>query len=284
MTMRVEHAEKIAPAGIAWRAVVVGIGYLVLLTLGGAMLVSLGADLPQIDNGSGLLPWTLISGVAIGLVLGSFASHISATHIRHIFVWVSLLFLNGVAVIIEGHFFVPDLISLETIPFLVIQQLIVAVGTATLITFLFAPNAGTNVTIRDLKRSWFAWLWRVGACAFTYVGLFLVVGGLNYALFTRPFYEQQAGLAIPEMPILLAVETMRGILIVTSILPFILTLRTSKRRLMISAGLALFVVGGVVPLMLQVPTLPGFLLLASGWEIFFQLFPTGVATAALLAL
>lgn len=114
--MRVEHAEKIAPAGIAWRAIVIGIGYLVLLAIGGAMLVSLGADLPQIENGTGLLPWTLASGVAIGLVLGSFASHISATHIRHIFVWVSLLFLNGVAVIIEGHFFVPDLISLETFP------------------------------------------------------------------------------------------------------------------------------------------------------------------------
>ena len=284
MTMRVEHAEKIAPVGIAWRAVVVGIGYLVLLTLGGAMQVSLGADLPQIDNGTGLLPWTLASGVAIGLVLGSFASHISATHIRHIFVWVSLLFLNGVAVIIEGHFFVTELISFETIPFLVIQQLIVAVGTATLITFLFAPNVGTKVTVRDSKRSWFAWLWRVGASVLIYVVLFLIVGGINYALFTRPFYEQQAGLVIPEMPNLLAVETMRGILIVASILPFILTLRTSKRKTMISTGLALFVVGGLVPLMLQVPAMPGFLLLASGWEIFFQLFLTGVATAALLAL
>ena len=282
--MSVEQSEKILPAGIAWRAIVVGIGYLVLLTLGGAMLVSLGAEFPQIDNGTGLLPWILASGVAIGLVLGPFASHLSATRIRHIFVWFSLLFLNGVAVIIEGHFFVTELISLKIIPFLVIQQLIVAIGTSTLITFLFAPNAGTNVTIMYSKRSWFAWLWRVGASVLIYVVLFLFVGGINYALFTRPFYEQQAGLVIPEMPNLLAVETMRGTLIVASILPFILTLQMSKRKLMISAGFTLFVVGGVVPLMLQVPTLPGFLLLASGWEIFFQLFPTGIATAALLAL
>lgn len=123
--------------------------------------------------------------------------------------------------------------------------------------------------------TWYCWL---------YVVLFLVVGRINYALFTRPFYAQQAGLAIPDMPILLAVKTMRGILIVALILPLIFTLRTSKQKLMISAGFALFIVGGVVPLMLQVPTYSGFLLLASGWKIFFQLFSTGVATAALLAL
>jgi hypothetical protein len=118
---------------------------------------------------------------------------------------------------------------------------------------------------------------------FLYIALFYIVGGLNYELITRPFYEQQGGLAVPEAPTVLAVETIRGILIVASILPFILTSQTTRRRLMISAGLALFIVGGVVPLMLQAPTLPGFLLLASGWEIFFQLFPTGMTTAALFA-
>lgn len=52
---------------------------------------------------------------------------------------------------------------------------------------------------------------------------------------------------------------------------------------MISAGLLLFVAGGAAPLMLQATTLPGFLLLASGWEIFLQLVPTGAVAGALLA-
>lgn len=277
-----EKAEKLGLGGIVWRIGVVGIGYLALLVIGGASLTALGAGLPQVEDSAELMPWILLSGVLIGIVLGSLASRMSATRLRQFFVWMCLLFLNGVAVVIEGLFFVPELINLETAPVLAVQQLIVSVGTAMLVAFLFTRSADAETTNPASRRSWYEWLWRVAASVLIYVALFYVVGGLNYALVTRPFYEQQGGLAIPEASTVLAVETMRGILIIASILPFILTYQTTRRRLMVSAGLALFVVGGVVPLMLQAPTLPGFLLLASGWEIFLQLFPTGIATTALL--
>lgn len=247
-------------------------------------MAALGAGLPQVENSAELMPWILLSGVVIGIVLGTLASRMSTTLLRQVFIWTCLLFLNGVAVVIEGFFFVPDLITQETAPFLAVQQLIVSLGTAMLVAFLFARRADAETASPALKRSWYEWLWRVAASVLIYVALFYVVGGLNYALVTRPFYEQQGGLAIPEASIVLPVETIRGTLIVASIIPFILTYQTTRRRLMVSAGLALFVVGGVVPLMLQAPTLPGFLLLASGWEIFLQLFPTGMATAALLEL
>ena len=177
----------------------------------------------------------------------------------------------------------PDLVSLETIPFLVTQQLLASIGTAILITLLFAPRINANLTNVNSRRAWHTWLWRVAVSVFIYVLLFFSIGGLNYSLVTRPFYEQQgSGLATPGTPIVLAVEILRGVLIVASIIPFILTFRTNKRRLMILTGLVLFVVGGAIPLMLQVTTLPGFLLFASAWEIFFQLFPTGMVSAALL--
>ncbi len=277
------ESSRIHPLGLAWRAALVGLVYLFLLVLGGAVLTSLGAELPEVGDSSNILPWILLSGILIGLVLGFVASRMSVTYCRHAFVWIFLLSLNSIAVLIEGYFFVPDLISMESVPFLVTQQLFTSLGTAIVITFLFAPRRASDLKIGNSPRTWSAWLWRFAVSVSVYLLLFFVIGGLNYSLFTRPFYEQHvSGLATPELGTVLPVEIIRGILIVSSILPFILTFRTTRRRLAVVSGLILFVVGGVSPLMLQATTLPGFLLFASGLEIFFQLFPTGMVSAALL--
>ncbi len=78
------------------------------------------------------------------------------------------------------------------------------------------------------------------------------------------------------------VESIRAPLIVLSVLPLVLTVRTTRRRLVVICGIILFVIGGVVPLLHQVNILPLFLLVASAWEIFFQNFLTGVVVAILL--
>jgi len=52
--------------------------------------------------------------------------------------------------------------------------------------------------------------------------------------------------------------------------------------MLLLCGFLLFWIGGVVPLVLQSATLPSMLLLASGMEIFFQNFLTGVVAAGLL--
>jgi len=68
-------------------------------------------------------------------------------------------------------------------------------------------------------------------------------------------------------------------LLVLSIVLLILAARTTRRRVLIIAGLTLFWVGGIVPLTLQIDSLPAPLLLASAVEIFLQNFLTGVVTA-----
>lgn len=52
--------------------------------------------------------------------------------------------------------------------------------------------------------------------------------------------------------------------------------------LAVYAGLCLFIAGGVLPLVYQAGVLPAVLLIASGVEIFFQKFLTGVVAAYLL--
>jgi hypothetical protein len=71
-------------------------------------------------------------------------------------------------------------------------------------------------------------------------------------------------------------------LIVLSVLPLLLGVRWSPPRRMIVVGLLLFVIGGIVPLLEQVNTLPIFLLVASGWEIFFKNMSTGLVAGWLL--
>jgi hypothetical protein len=50
----------------------------------------------------------------------------------------------------------------------------------------------------------------------------------------------------------------------------VLTTSLTRRQLALDCAAVLFIIGGVAPLLQQVGALPTFLLLASGWEIFFQ--------------
>ena len=82
----------------------------------------------------------------------------------------------------------------------------------------------------------------------------------------------------------LLAELVRAPLIVLSILFFLLSVRGTKRQLMPRAGWLLFAVGGIVPLVLQISSLPLFLLAASAVEIFLQNFLTGAVAAWLMGI
>ena len=114
----------------------------------------------------------------------------------------------------------------------------------------------------------------------SYLVFYAVFGALNYTLVTEPYYASHAGgLVAPAAGTVLAVELVRAPLLVLSIVLLILAARTTRRRVLIIAGLTLFWVGGIVPLTLQIDSLPAPLLLASAAEIFLQNFLTGVVTA-----
>jgi hypothetical protein len=106
---------------------------------------------------------------------------------------------------------------------------------------------------------------------------------LNYAFVTRPYYETHAGgLAVPAPEVVLILESIRGLLIVFSVLLLLLSMRGTRKQLIITTGWLIFAVGGIIPLCWQITTLPLFLLFASAIEIFFQNFLTGAVSALLL--
>ncbi len=267
---------------MAWRVLVVGVGYTLALSVSGVVLGMLG--LLAADPDADAVPvfmWMFVGSLVMGLILGLIARRLPASAGRHVLIWTVLLFANIGSVIIEGYFFVPDLVSNVWVT--LAQQFLPCLVTAVLVYWLFAPRPAETPALA-LHRPWYHWLWRYALSAATYLAAYWVFGAINFALVTRPYYEAQgAPLAVPDPQITLQAELIRAVLIVLSLLPFLLTAQMPVRRLAMWSGLLLFIVGGIVPLTWQAGSLALPLLIASAVEIFCQNFTTGVVAALLLA-
>lgn len=267
---------------VAWRVLVIGIGYTLALIVAGMILGMLGLLQANVNaDAAPVFLWMFVGALVMGLMLGIVARQTPASAARHVLLWSVLTFANMGSVIIEGYFFVPELVS--NVWIIVAQQLLPCLVTAVLVYWLFAPRPAAT-PVRTIHRSWYHWLWRYGLSAATYLAAYWVFGSINFALVTRPFYEAQGSpLAVPDPQITLQAELIRAVLIVLSVLPFLLTAQMPIRRLALWSGLLLFVIGGIVPLTWQAGSLALPLLLASALEIFCQNFTTGVVAALLLA-
>ena len=264
-----------AAGNISWRILIVAVGYLLASLIAGLMLGR------QIEfSASGI---SLLSGILIGVALGPIAARMAASRFRHWTAWASVLVLNALSLGIEGAFYAPTLSPMATMPiawsaYLVFQSLV----TAGLIAWLFGQNASPSSSNPPRKRAWHSWVWRFVVSSCSYLLFYFIFGAVNYALVTKPYYAAHvSGLAVPPPQTVLLAEMVRAPLIVLSIVPLILLWRGKKGTLAVLCGIILFVIGGIVPLLLNT-ALPDLLRFASAIEIFFQNFLTGVVSAALL--
>lgn len=268
-----------------WRSVLVALGYMAGLMLAGIIGAMLGVRLPtEASRDSGLV-LMFVTSMLLGIFLGPFASRLALSRGQHFFLWASLILCNVGSVTIEGSYFAPNLVSIP-LPILVAQQLLATVGAAFVITQAFALTGQSTSWTSSLRtRPWYSWIGRFVASAMSYLVLYFVFGGLNYQLTTKPYYESHAGgLTVPALNVVLMVESIRSVIIAFSVLLFLLSARGSRRQLMVSTGWLLFAIGGIIPLMWQINSLPFFLLASSAVEIFFQNFITGVVAAWLLGI
>lgn len=267
-----------------WKVGVVAAGYVITQLGSQAILEILGlmAETGVEGDPIGTLVGIALAGLVIGAMVGPLAWQIPVARWWHVVVWSVLLFLNMTGILLEGTFFAPDLAPIENLPGGLLSQLTVAVVTAGLVAWLFVPaTAEGDISLRE--RPWLSWSIRVLAGALVYLVFFFVVGGLNYEFVTKPYYEAQyGGLTTPPVEVVFSLETLRGVLIALSVVPFVRAFPGPKRRRALFAGGLLFLFSGVVPLLFQIATLPAFLLFASGYEILLQVGPTGVVVAYLL--
>jgi hypothetical protein len=269
--------------GMVWRSALVAFGYVAGLIAAGVIGGLLGIQVSGGQSSSASFAWLVLSGILLGLFLGPLAVRLSLTRWQHFALWVSIIFFNMGSVAIEGAYFVPGLVLLP-IPVLLVQQVLAAAGAALAITILFA-RSGQPISwwIALRQRPWHAWVWRFAVSAFSYIVFYYVFGALNYALVTQPYYASHAGgLGTPSPGQVIVAELVRAPLIMLSVLLFLLSARMPRRRLMVVTGLLLFAIGGIVPLVMQISSLPLLLLAASAVEIFCQNFGAGLVAAWLL--
>ncbi len=258
----------------AWRVVVVAAVYMLTSMLAGLLLrrapepVSLGI--------------TLLSGLLVGATLAPLAVRVAAPWSLRWAAWACLLFFNGLSLAVEGAFFGPSMSPMVSMPaawtaYVLFQSLV----TASVVAWLFGRSEA-QVAELPRKRAWYSWLWRFVVSSFSYLLFYFIFGAVNYALVTKPYYAAHVrGLAVPPPQTVLLAELARAPMIVISIVPVILLWRGRKRVLAIWCGIALFVIGGVIPLLTNT-ALPDMLRIASAVEIFFQNFLTGLVAVGLL--
>jgi hypothetical protein len=266
-----------------WRSIVTAFAYMAGAVLAGLIGVILGGNPITNPGNQSRFVLLFMASVLLGVVLGPFASRLVLSRKQHFILWGSLILFNLGSVTLEGAYFAPDLVSIP-LPMLITQQLLATIAAAFVITQLFA-SIGPSVSWMSAlqQRPWYSWIWRFVLSAMSYLLFYFVLGGLNYELVTKSYYESHTdGLTVPILGIVFIVESVRSVLIVFSIFLFLLSVRGTRRLLMIHTGWLLFAIGGIVPLILQIGTLPLSLLVASAVEIFFQNFLTGVVAALLM--
>ena len=191
------------------------------------------------------------------------------------------LFVNVLAVMIEGAAFQPAAQPIADLPIDAVLQLVVAslVGIAAI---LLLPRSRVVDDPAIPDRSAPGWLGRYLVCAIVYVVLYFVVGAINFTLVTSRYYDAGVGgLVVPPASVVLFVAVIEGCLLPIGVLPLLYALRGSRLRRALFAGTTIFVLGGVVPMILA-PSLPLFLRVSSALEIFFQKFPVGVSATLFL--
>jgi hypothetical protein len=274
-----------SPLKLLGSSVLVALGYMIGIFVAGMIGALFGLQVPaQVAQPSRLI-LLLIGTLLVGVFIGPFASRLNLSRAQGLLLWGSLILFNMGSVTIEGAYFAPNLVPIP-VPMLVLQQVCATMGAAMVITTVFR-SAGNAVSWMSAlqQRPWYSWTWRLLLSAMSYLAFYFVVGGLNYQLVTKPYYETHAGgLTVPPVHVVLVVELIRAVLIAFSVFLFLLSARGTRRQLMISAGWLLFAIGGIIPLLLQIGSLPLFLLAASAVEIFFQNFLTGAVAAMLLGL
>lgn len=247
-------------------------------------LVMQGMDAPGAGQATPalLLATTFLSGFLLAAVLGPVARLLTTPRTGTMALLANLIFLNLASVIIEGYFFAPGLLPGALVPRVLALQALTSFIAAGAIVLFFPAPAPTTYEPQGPKRSLPAWAGRFLASAVAYLLFYYFFGAINYALITGPYYETHGGLAVPPPQTVIVVEAVRSVMIILSLLPLILSLHAPRERTAWLCGMLLFFAGGLLPLLTQTAAMPLRLLVASGVEIFFQNFLTGVVAALLL--
>lgn len=265
--------------GYIWRTIVMGGLSFVALLIAGALISVFKLPMPEVNGDTNyILIMTVVSGATISVFLGMISKHLRLSRFSTFSVVFIFLFLNYVTQIMEALYFVPGIVSWEVLPTILLQQFVMAIIISTGVILLYkSKDSFKSKQIYSLSLK--SWFYRILICITSYVVFYYLFGMINAFLFTEGYYISQIdGLSLPGAGTILILEIMRGMLIVISILPIILSLDLPVNKIILLSGLSLFVLGGLLPMLQQIGSLPIVLIISSSVEMFFQFFLTVVVT------
>ncbi|MGE5557143.1 MAG: hypothetical protein ACM3WV_00880 [Bacillota bacterium] len=262
----------------AGKYLAVGAGYFLTWII----LEYLGVSLGMIDTGiargfTDLLWRALVPGILLAVLLGTLASRLPVSFRRHMLVWGCIIWLNNTAILVKGKYYWPDLAA-GNIWWMIFLQAAAACVTAGLLAKLFGPRDTVQVGSIRQNRSFFGWIIRFAAGAGSYLLLSM--------FFAFTAVQATAGLPSsgPGGGLFgqgLIVEAVDGVLAAASLLPFILTMRTTKWELAFTCAFILAVIGSLIPYAFQAQILP-WIKLENFWIGVARNFCTGLVAASLL--
>ncbi len=129
------------------------------------------------------------------------------------------------------------------------------------------------------RRGVAAWMWRIGVGAILYLVFYFVAGFLVFP-FVKSFYVN-AHIEMPSFGPLILMEVFRGLVYVGLAIVATRGMTGRRGRAALAVGLALSVFGGIAPLLMPNPILPGYVRLAHGFEVGISNFAYGVVLACL---
>ncbi|MDF1618787.1 hypothetical protein [Petrocella sp. FN5] len=265
--------------GYIWRTIVIGLLSFLALVIAGILITVFKLPMPVINGDTNyIFIMIIMSGAAISILLGIITQNLRLFKLMVFGAVFLFLYLNYVTQIMEALYFVPGVVTWEVLPTILLQQLVMAIMIATGVVFLYKRKESSK-SKPLYNRGLLDWIFRIVISIGSYVAFYYLFGRLNAFLFTEGYYLSQIdGLYMPSGNVILVLEIVRATLIVISILPIILFLELPVKKVMILSGLSLFVLGGLLPMLQQIGSLPMVLIITSSVEMFFQFFLTAVVT------
>jgi len=222
------------------------------------------------------MPGELVASTVVGVTLVALAALVDGTPAQRGAALSLVAFASVAAVQIEGAAFAPALSPVRELPLgLVLQLGVSAIVAGTAVRVVPRPDAAPA----SPTPAAFTYGRAIATGAIAYVMAYLISGALMYLAITGPYYEaHEGGLQTPPTEIVLVVAVLEGLLMALASAPLVRALPGSTRARGAVGGLALWALGGLVPL-LQVARLPDVIRAASAVEILFQKVPVGIVIA-----
>lgn len=270
-----------------WRILVTTLVFHVSFILGSLVARWAGLSAPSLPAGTDaetLGLYQLLVSLLFAVTLAFIACHLTGSFLARwltlaLFSWVSY----GLNTYLEARIFTTyEAASAYTL----IMQFFATLLCSAAVAWLFAPlgrgkSLGVNARAFLRRRRPSQWVWRFVATWLAFPAIYLLFGSFVQPHIIQYYQQQMAGLTLPGWDKIIPALAIRSLLFLIATVPMLIYWRGTRSRLLVTLGIALFVlVGGLY--MLQSYWMPTALRVLHSLEILADSLAYAAVTVNLL--